>query len=89
MAQQVTFRITDREAEQLAEVVRQGRYPNRTAALRAGLTRTISDERERVIDEQYRRGYGEHPQEEWVGQAGQELGDRLVSGEKSAGKHGT
>ena len=28
------------------------------------------EEREREIDEAYARGYGEHPQEEWVAEAG-------------------
>jgi hypothetical protein len=30
----------------------------------------LREEREREIDEAYRRGYGEHPQEDWVGEAG-------------------
>jgi hypothetical protein len=28
------------------------------------------DERERRIDEAYRRGYGEHPHAAWVGETG-------------------
>lgn len=32
---------------------------------------TSADEkREREIDEAYRRGYTEHPQEEWIGEVG-------------------
>jgi hypothetical protein len=30
----------------------------------------LREEREREIEEADRRGYGEHPQEEWIGQVG-------------------
>ncbi len=54
----------------LDSLIRQGRFGNRSEALRAGLARLVEDERERAIETAYRRGYGEHPQDEWVGQAG-------------------
>jgi hypothetical protein len=38
--------------------------------MRAGLARILREERDREIAEAYRRGYGEHPQEEWIGEAG-------------------
>ncbi len=38
--------------------------------MRAGLARVLRDEREREIEDAYRRGYADHPQEEWVGEVG-------------------
>ncbi len=60
-------------AEDLAELdaaIARGRFGNRSAALRAGLELILREERERLIDEAYRRGYGEHPQEDWIGANG-------------------
>lgn len=54
----------------LDALVAGGRFANRSDALRAGLDRLADEERERLIDAAYARGYGEHPQEEWVGEAG-------------------
>jgi len=50
--------------------VADGRFANRSDALRAGLAHVLKEEREREIEEAYRRGYGEHPQEEWIGKLG-------------------
>lgn len=47
-----------------------GHFESRSAALRAGLTRVLREERDREIAEAYRRGYGKYPQEEWIGEAG-------------------
>jgi len=54
----------------LDAAVERGRFANRSEALRAGLARVLRDERERQIGDAYRRGYGAHPQEEWVGDVG-------------------
>jgi len=54
----------------LDAAVARGEFASRSDALRAGLKRVLRDEREREIDEAYRRGYGEHPQREWAGKAG-------------------
>jgi Arc/MetJ-type ribon-helix-helix transcriptional regulator len=70
MTIQVPVRLTEAEVAALDEAVASGRFPNRSAALRAGLGRLLSDERERAIDEAYARGYAKHPQEEWIGQLG-------------------
>jgi Arc/MetJ-type ribon-helix-helix transcriptional regulator len=70
MTIQVPVRLTEREVAALDVAVASGRFPNRSAALRAGLDRLLRDERQRAIDEAYTRGYGEHPQEEWVGVVG-------------------
>ncbi len=70
MTVQVPIRLTEEDAAARDSLVSQGRFATRSDALRAGLARLLRDERERAIDEAYRRGYGEHPQEEWVGEVG-------------------
>lgn len=62
--------MTESDLAVLDHLIEQGRFANRSEALRAGLARLIRDERERAIDAAYRRGYAEHPQEEWIGQVG-------------------
>ena len=52
------------------EVISSGRFANRSDVLRAGLELILREEREREIDAAYARGYGRHPQEEWVGELG-------------------
>jgi Arc/MetJ-type ribon-helix-helix transcriptional regulator len=70
MTVQVPVRLTEEDAARLDELVARGRFANRSEALRAGLKQLLKDERDREIEEAYRRGYGEYPQEEWVGKAG-------------------
>jgi Arc/MetJ-type ribon-helix-helix transcriptional regulator len=62
--------MTETDLARLDELVEQGRFPSRSEALRAGLARLLEDERESEIESAYRRGYHEHPQEEWVGHVG-------------------
>lgn len=62
--------MTEEDVAALDAAVARGRFANRSDALRAALARLLAEERERDIDEAYRRGYGEHPQEEWTGAAG-------------------
>ena len=50
--------------------VASGRFASRSEALRAGLELILREQSEREIDEAYARGYGRHPQEEWVGEVG-------------------
>lgn len=54
----------------LDELVRSGRFTNRSEALREGFARLVRQERERQIVDAYARGYARHPQPEWVGEAG-------------------
>jgi Arc/MetJ-type ribon-helix-helix transcriptional regulator len=63
-------RLTDADLAALDAAVARGRFANRSEALRAGLDRILREEREQEIDEAYARGYGKHPQEEWVGELG-------------------
>ena len=70
MTIQVPVRLTEVDVAALDAVVASGRFASRSEALRAGLERVLGEEREREIDEAYRRGYGATPQKEWVGKAG-------------------
>jgi Arc/MetJ-type ribon-helix-helix transcriptional regulator len=62
--------LTEEEVAALDAAVAAGRYANRSAALRAGVGHVLQEERERSIAEDYARGYAEHPQESWIGEAG-------------------
>lgn len=54
----------------LDELIAKGRYATRSDALRAAFRRLVREEREREVADAYRGGYGRHPQETWVGEAG-------------------
>jgi len=62
--------MTDRDVAALDDLVAGGRFASRSDAVRAALARLLEEERERAIDEAYRRGYGDQPQQEWVGRVG-------------------
>lgn len=70
MTNQVPVRLTDADLSALDAAVARGSFASRSEALRAGLQRVLAEERQREIDEAYARGYGEHPQEEWVAELG-------------------
>jgi Arc/MetJ-type ribon-helix-helix transcriptional regulator len=70
MTKQIPLRISERDLAALDGVVASGRFPSRSAALRAGLNLLLREERRRAIEDAYRRDYETTPQEEWVGEAG-------------------
>lgn len=70
MSTQLAVRLSDEDVAALDKAIAAGRFPNRAAAVREGLSRLLGEEREREIEEAYRRGYGAHPQEAWVGEVG-------------------
>lgn len=70
MTTQVPVRLTNEDVAALDAAVARGRFSSRSDALRAGLAAVLREEEEREIDEAYARGYGRHPQEDWVGEAG-------------------
>jgi Arc/MetJ-type ribon-helix-helix transcriptional regulator len=84
MTFQVPVRLTEQDVAALDAVVASGRFSSRSDVLRSALARLLRDERERLIDEAYRRGYGEHPQEDWIGEAG--LAAFAAFGEAEAGE---
>ena len=73
MTIQVPVRLTDSDVAALDAAIKRGAFANRSEALRAGLESILREEREREIDEAYRRGYGKYPQEEWIGTTGMAL----------------
>jgi len=70
MTVQVPVRLTEADVAALDAIVASGAFASRSDAIRAALARLIGEERERAIDEAYRRGYGARPQEEWIGELG-------------------
>jgi Arc/MetJ-type ribon-helix-helix transcriptional regulator len=70
MTTQIAVRLTESDLAALDAAIGRGTFANRSDALRAGLERILRDERERDIEAAYARGYGEHPQEAWIGPAG-------------------
>ena len=78
MTTQIPLRIAEEDLSELDATIARGRYPNRSAALRAALKLLLREEREREIVEAYRRGYGEHPQEEWIGEVGLALWEERI-----------
>ena len=82
MSQQIAIRNPDDELAALDDAIARGSFPNRAAAVREALSRLLRLERERVIDEAYRRGYGAEPQEEWVGEVGLAAFASLVEAEQ-------
>jgi Arc/MetJ-type ribon-helix-helix transcriptional regulator len=70
MSVQIPIRIPDRDAKMLDEVIARGRFANRSEAMREALAMLLKEEREREIEEAYRRAYTEHPQEDWIGEVG-------------------
>ena len=70
MTTQVPVRLTDSDLAALDAAVEAGHFASRSEALRSGLAEVLRKARDSEIAEAYRRGYGEHPQEEWVGEAG-------------------
>jgi Arc/MetJ-type ribon-helix-helix transcriptional regulator len=70
MTKQVPVRLTAADLAELDRLVAGGAYASRSDALRAGLAVLVREEREQLIEDAYRRGYGEHPQEAWIGAAG-------------------
>lgn len=82
MTIQIPVRISEEDLSELDTAIARGSYPNRSAALRAALELLLREERERQIEEAYRAGYGEHPQEEWVGEVGLAAFTALVEAEE-------
>jgi len=50
--------------------------------MRAGLAMLLREEREREIEEAYRRAYTEHPQEDWIGEVGLWAFSQIVAAEE-------
>jgi Arc/MetJ-type ribon-helix-helix transcriptional regulator len=86
MTSQLAIRIQDDTLAAIDAAVANGRFANRTAAVLAGIESLLREERERAIDEAYRRGYGAQPQEDWVGEAGLAAFGAFVAAEERGRK---
>lgn len=82
MAHQIAIRLGDDELTDIDATVSEGRYPSRAAAVRAAIDLLLRAERDRRIAEEYRRAYGQRPDDERVGDAGLRLGAELISAEE-------
>jgi Arc/MetJ-type ribon-helix-helix transcriptional regulator len=83
MTVQVPVRLTEEDVSRLDAAVASGRYRSRSDALRRGLELVLREERDREIEESYRRGYGKYPQEEWIGEVGLALLAQRVAEEEA------
>jgi Arc/MetJ-type ribon-helix-helix transcriptional regulator len=75
MGEQVALRLDGEQLREVDQLVHSGAFPNRAAAIRAGLALVLQEHRRRAIVEAYQRGYARAPQSgddvEWVETAGQ------------------
>ena len=83
MTVQIPVRIPERDAELLDDAVARGRFASRSDALREGLALVLREEREREIEEAYRRAYTKYPQEDWIGEVGLWAFSQIVAAEEA------
>lgn len=83
MTVQIPVRIPDEDARKLDEAVASGRFATRSEALREGLAMLLREEREREIEEAYRRAYERYPQEDWIGEVGLWAMTQIVAAEEA------
>ena len=83
MSVQIAIRIPNEDVAALDAMIARGAFPTRAAAVREALVRLLQREAQREIDEAYRRGYGIHPQEKWVGDVGLAAFASLVEAEEA------
>ena len=70
MTHQIAVRVPDEKAAALDRLIQQGRFASRSDALLEGLDRLLSDEREREIEDSYRRAQERRPNDEAAADAG-------------------
>jgi Arc/MetJ-type ribon-helix-helix transcriptional regulator len=79
MSEQIAVRIADEDLVALDESVANGSYPNRAAAIRAGIHLVLRQERERRITAAYEQAYGDRPQDDWFAESSaQAMGEMLA-----------
>jgi Arc/MetJ-type ribon-helix-helix transcriptional regulator len=79
---EIAVPLSDQELAALDEAVSAGRFPSRADAIRHALGQLLRSPDGRAVEESYRRAYAEHPEEEWIGEAGLRLLDDRVRGER-------
>jgi Arc/MetJ-type ribon-helix-helix transcriptional regulator len=60
----MTLRLPEKDAAALDKLVAEGRYPDRSTALRTAVSGLLRAEQERVLAQAYERGYGADPGDE-------------------------
>lgn len=61
MTTQIAVKLDDRVVVELDQLVSQGRFASRSAAVRAGLAAVLDGERRRRVDDGFRQGYARSP----------------------------
>lgn len=59
---QIALKLPERMVIAVDRLVDQGTYPNRSAAIRSAIETMISDQKERVIDEAFTKGFTAFPE---------------------------
>jgi Arc/MetJ-type ribon-helix-helix transcriptional regulator len=60
----MTLRLPEQDAAALDDLVASGRYPDRSAAVRAAVSRLLALEAEQALAEEFERAYGREPETE-------------------------
>lgn len=83
MTVQIPVRIPEEDARRLDEAVASGAFASRSDAIRHGIEMLLKQIRDDEIAEEYRRGYGKYPQEEWIGEVGLWALQQIVAAEEA------
>lgn len=87
---EIAVSISDEELAALDRAISEGLFASRSDAIRHALRAVLTSDAETgiagssdidespYIDESYRRAYGDHPEEDWVGQVGLRLAGERV-----------
>jgi Arc/MetJ-type ribon-helix-helix transcriptional regulator len=75
----MTLRLPAEDAEALDRLVAEGRYPDRSAAVRTAILGLLRAEKERALALAYERGYGAHPGDEGWAEDAAAAFDALVA----------
>jgi Arc/MetJ-type ribon-helix-helix transcriptional regulator len=78
---QITVRLPDDLAEELSELVGEGGFPNRSAAVAAALRAFVRTIREQRIDDEYRDAYTRVPPTADEVRLGEDAGRRALADE--------
>jgi Arc/MetJ-type ribon-helix-helix transcriptional regulator len=75
----MTLRLPEEDAAALDRLIAEGRYPDRSTAVRTAVTGLLRAEQERALALAYERGYGAHPGDEGWAEDAAAVFDALVA----------
>lgn len=85
MSKQIAIRLTDQDLTALDAQSRSAATRAAPLRSRGGSSCSCAEERDHRSAEEYRRAYGERPEDRWVGEAGLRLGaEAILSGEEGS-----